>query len=517
MKHQACALLLGAALLLGVQNAAAQEATYVFSYEGFRYTQREDETVLTQTNLDEHEELIRSLGTTKEAVLASYIASGIVMEVIPDEGGQIAVRVIDAGDFADVKEMSDLTDEQKAAFLEQFEQSGMYESCAYVETTPVCVRLTSSAMYASMPVYSLKYATLHLGRLYVMEQTVVGREPNDEDDARMERLLENIRLLSSASTATPKPTLTPTATPEPTPEVENHTADVAITGDMTLDEVPAYVSEEQITLSGTTASSAEVTVTADGNELAKTTAKKDGSFSVKVKLPEEGSFEMAVASGEARAEFSIRYKMPSARLEITEPTETTFTGGNVMVRGVTEPNATVYVTGKGTSANVKANKNGAFSVRIFMDDAGTETFTLRAKADGCAQTTATITLTREWTEKEMIAQFRQKMVSVTYKELAKEPTRYAGRRFILRGKVMDFTDYDGSPCALVCMDNPATGVWQSPMYVVLQATDEVKEGDVLTFYLIGEEITLPVDAEYSDSGKEEEVPVARAVYITNNK
>ena len=162
MKRQACAVLLGAALLLGSQSAWAQEATYVFSYEGFRYTQRENETVLTQTNLDEHEDLLHDLGTTKEAVLASYIASGIVMEVIPDDGGQIAVSVTDAGSFADVKNMSDLSDERRLSFLAQFEMSGLYETCAFVDTKPECVRLTSSAMYASMPVYSLRYATLHL-------------------------------------------------------------------------------------------------------------------------------------------------------------------------------------------------------------------------------------------------------------------------------------------------------------------------------------------------------------------
>ena len=219
MKRQACAVLLGAALLLGSQSAWAQEATYVFSYEGFRYTQRENETVLTQTNLDEHEDLLHDLGTTKEAVLASYIASGIVMEVIPDDGGQIAVSVTDAGSFADVKNMSDLSDERRLSFLAQFEMSGLYETCAFVDTTPECVRLTSSAMYASMPVYSLRYATLHLGRLYMIEQTIVGREPTEKHDARMERLLEGVKLLSSVSEATPTPQATatpqPTATPEP--------------------------------------------------------------------------------------------------------------------------------------------------------------------------------------------------------------------------------------------------------------------------------------------------------------
>ena len=144
--------------------------------------------MLTQTNLGEHEALLKSLGTSSEAVLASYVASGIVMEVIPDDGGQIAVSVTDAGKFADVQDMDKMTQEQRLAFLAQFEMSGLYETCAYVDTAPACVRLTSSAMYASMPVYSLRYATLHLGKLYMIEQTIVGREPDKADDARMEQL-----------------------------------------------------------------------------------------------------------------------------------------------------------------------------------------------------------------------------------------------------------------------------------------------------------------------------------------
>ena len=124
MKKRAMALLLCAALLLGTA-ALAQEATYVFPYEGFRYTQKEGETVLTQTNLHEHEELIASLGTTSEAILASYVASGIVMEVIPEDGGQIAVSVVSAGAFADVQDMAELSDERLSAFAAQFENSGL--------------------------------------------------------------------------------------------------------------------------------------------------------------------------------------------------------------------------------------------------------------------------------------------------------------------------------------------------------------------------------------------------------
>ena len=132
MKQQVCALLCAALLAMGA-GALAQTATYVFPYEGFRYTQREDETVLTQTNLSEHEELLKSLGTSSEAVLASYVASGIVMEVIPNDGGQIAVSVTDAGKFGDVKDMDELTQEQRLSFLAQFEMSGLYETCGLLE------------------------------------------------------------------------------------------------------------------------------------------------------------------------------------------------------------------------------------------------------------------------------------------------------------------------------------------------------------------------------------------------
>ena len=46
---------------------------------------------------------------------------------------------------------------------------------------------------------------------------------------------------------------------------------------------------------------------------------------------------------------------------------------------------------------------------------------------------------------------------------------------------------------------------------------EAQAGDVLTFYLVGEAITLPADGAYTKSGAEQDVPVASAVYVTKNK
>ena len=515
MKKRVMALLLGAMALLGA-GAAAQEATYVFPYEGFRYTQRENETVLTQTNLHEHEELIASLGTTKDAILASYMASGIVMEVIPADGGQIAVSVADAGDFSDVQRMEEITDERLAAFRALFEENGLYETVELTDTTPVCVRLTSSAMYASMPVYSLRYATLHLGRLYMITQTIVGRTPESADDARIAEVLSGMKLLSAASEPTPVPTPVPTATPEPTPVPTPGVAEVlAQSGVMEISGVPAYTNDPVITVSGVTDPSAEVRVTVDERTLGSTTAKRDGSFSLKVTLPEQGEQTLAVMTDTAEAMLSVTYEMPMAKLLITAPESATFMGDHVMVRGQTEPEATVYISGKGMNTNVKANRNGDFSIRVFIEDEATETFVLRTKIRGYQENQTEITLTREYTLREGVAAFRKKMQAVEYDDLAKAPERYAGKRFMLRGRVMGFTDYDGRACALVCVDNPTAGRWYDPVWVVLDGGEELAEGHIATFYLTGEGLTLPADGVYTREGWTKEAPVAAAKYVTD--
>jgi len=513
MKKRATALLLGMMLLLGAC-AAAQETTYVFPYEGFRYTQKENETVLTQTNLHEHEEMIAALGTTREAILASYMASGIVMEVIPQGAGQIAVSVTDAGEFADVKKMEKISDERLAQFKALFEESGLYETVELTQTEPVCVRMTSSAMYASMPVYSLRYAMLHLGRMYMITQTIVGRAPEAEDDARMAEVLSGMKLLSTVSDPTPVPTPVPTPTPEPTPVPTPGVAElIAGEGLMEISGVPAYTNDAAITINGKTDPGAEVRAAVGEKNLGKATAKKDGSFTLKVTLPEEGEQTLAVMSDTAEAMLSVTYEQPMARFVITAPQEAVFSGEHVMVRGETEPNATVYIEGKGMSTNVKANKNGDFSIRVFIADESTQTFALRVKAKGYKENRTQITLTREFTLREGIADFRKKMQSVEYAALAKNVEKYADKQFMFRGRVEAFTDFDGRACALVCVSNVAVGEWKDPVWVVLDGEEGLSEGCIATFYLMGEGLTLPAGSMYTRDGVETEAPVAEAVYV----
>lgn len=517
MKHLASALLL-MLCLLPAQGTLAEQTTYVFPYEGFRYTQKENETVLTQTNLDEHAELIAALDTTKDAVLASYIASGIVMEVIPDDGGQISVGVVSAGAYADVQSMDDLSEEQLSAFADQFAGSGLYESCELTETSPACVRMTSSAMYGSMPVYTLRYATLHLGRLYMLTQTIVGRAPEASDDARMEQVLSGMMLLQTASDPTPQPTPMPTATPAPTPVPTPGVAEViASEGELTVEGVPSYTNDANLSISGVAQASASVRVAVGDQTLGATTAKKDGAYAIRVTLPQEGELTLAVMTDTAEQMLAVRYEMPYAPLEILEPLDTTFTGTNVMIKGVTEPGATVYLTGKGSNTNIKAAKNGSFSLRAYIDDDSTEVFTVRVKAEGFKETQVSLALTREYTEREGIALFRNKMIALEYEQLLGDPQKYADKQFVFRGRVMEFADYNGTPCALICVSNPGTGVYRDPIWVVLGEGMEVAEGNWATFYMVGLGQTLPADGQYTLEGAGIEAPVTQAVYCVDIK
>ena len=517
MKRRAAACL--AAVLLMMSSAAfAAQSTYVFPYEGLRYNQQAGETVLTQTNLHEHEALIASLGTTKDAILASYMAAGVVLEVIPDEGGQISVSVADAGDFAHVNSMDELGDEELAAFAAQFENSGLYESVELTQTKPVCVRMESSAMYGTMPVYTVRYATLHLGRLCMLTQTIVDRVPSAQDDDRMEKVLSGIRFLSTVTQPTPTPTPAPTATPEPTPVPTPGVAQViAGEGEMTVEGVPAYTNNATLNISGTTGASKDVTVRVGDKTLGKTTAKKDGTFALRVTLPEAGDLTLAVMTDDAEQMLSVRYELPVAPLEITAPEETTFTGTNIVLRGTTAANATVFIEADGYKTNVKANGNGAWSARLYFDNEGTQTYTVRTKPSGYAEAKVQVTLTRELTEKEWIAAFRVKVIDPAYDDVAANVAQYAGKQFIERGKVMEFADYDGTPCALICTNNPAKGIWTEPVWVIMGDVTEIKAEDIVSVYLVCEGLSLPADAAYYKDSVEREAPVMRLMHWTMNK
>lgn len=516
---RSCLPILLCLLLIGLAAAAAEDAkTLVFRGAGLRYEVREGETVLTPSNLSRHEAFLSQLGTDAETVGAYYAASGIVMEVYPEGGGQISVSVTDASPLTDAAEVFQLSEEEREALLARFGESGLYDSAEWSHQAENWLRLSSLATYGGLPVQQIRYVTLHLSRLYTVTGTIAGRDAEAEDEEEILRVIRNLVLLSAIVTPTPQPT--PQATlpreAETTPSPEPAPVRV-LSGELTLSPIPSVVDEEEVAIAGTARPGEAVTVSEGGAPLGVTAADEDGSFALRAPISGEGAHTLSISSGDAEAVVEVRYQLPPAKLTITEPENPVFTGERILIRGVTEPNATVYATGEKTSANVKANKNGVFTVPIFMNQPGTNTYTLRVRVRGKSETERQVTLTRVMTEREELADFKSRQIALSYADLAANPASFAGRNFVFRGKVMAFTDLDGSPAALVCVTNQRTGVWQDPLYAVLKVGDAIEEGEVYTFYLVGEGLTLPVDGRYTADGEPAEAPVADVFRYTTGR
>ena len=128
-----------------------------------------------------------------------------------------------------------------------------------------------------------------------------------------------------------------------------------------------------------------------------------------------------------------------------------------------------------------------------------------------------MTVTRVFTEREGLARFREKLIGVAYNSLTRDPQKFVGKNFSFRGKVMEFADYNGSPCALVCVNNVSVGVWNQPMWIILTGDEAIAEDNVATFYMTSEGLTLPAAGEYTEGGQEAEAPVVRAKFVTEIK
>lgn len=500
--------------------ALADDApTYVFPFDGVRYTATADETVLTQENLAEHAEFLAAQGTAPETVKAGFAASQTVLESYTD-AGQVSLSVGESPDFRLDVNVARMDEARRDAFLASFADSGLYEQAAWADEGGEYVRLVNSALYGDVPVYFLHYVTLRHGQLYRYTATAAAREITESDDAAVRAVIEKIeylgQLATPAPTPSPTPIPTPTPTPRPTPGVATLTGE---TQGLTLlvDDVPAWIDEPEITVTGTTLKDARVTVTVNGVDAARDTAARDGSFKVVAPVSEEGDLTIGVRSflkGQETAEkfYAVKREMRALSITITEPTgivesETSY------IRGVTEPKATVYISGD-ESTNVKANAEGAFNIKVRHTREGEYNYTITAKRDGYGDGVLDFTLTRRLSYQEQFTAFRngaKDIKDITYERLQTETEAQKDKHISLRGKIGAFSDYEGMPCLMIYSANPGTGIWANPVWVLCEEILSFEEGDIITVLGVVEGTLLPyTDAE----GVESQLPVVRMKYYS---
>ena len=503
-----CVLLLLAYLVPAF--AAEGDAVFLFPFEGFRFEAPQGARVLTQHNLGEHAGFLAGLGTDEAAVLAAMQSTNAIMEVFPAEGGQIELTMAGAEGITD-RASPRIDDQVRNALLVAYVNMPRYREVAFSEEQPGWLRMVFSTQQGGLPVFTLRYITVAHGQQYLLSSVLIGREPEEADDAQVLDVIRRISFLVAPATPmptpTPGPTAVPTFTPRPTPGTAEQPRQVS-DGELLLqvDPPPAWTDRAGLTITGMVDPKARVYMLLNGQSLGEARVRPNGAFSVSGTLPQNGDYEVTIEArirGGATASqtYSVRMEAPKLWLHITEPTEIV-TRGDGMVKGKTEPGARVDIRGAMTG-NVRANTKGDFSFRVKLPREGLYTYDLTVSLRGYDPYQTSFTLVREFTRKEALDAFRKALVPVDYTRLLRDPQAFVGKRASYRVRVAAIGDMDGRPCLLLQVRQKSG--WAQPMWALCEGAPPYGVGDTFLAYVQFNGQTAP----YTDSdGSTTMVPVA---------
>ena len=511
-----CALLLAACLVPAI--AAEGDPVFLFPFEGFRFEAPQTARVLTQHNLSEHADFLAGLGTDEAAVLAAMQSGSAIMEVFPAEGGQIGLTLAEAERIA-TGFSSQMDEGTRAALLAAYAGMPRYHEVAYSAERPDWLRMVFSTQQGGMPVFTLRYITVAHGQQYLLSSVLIGRVPEEADDAQVLDVIDRISFLvapaTPAPTPTPEPTPTPTFTPRPTPGVAEQLRQEPEEGLLlSVDPPPAWTELSTLTVTGQVEPGASVRMLLGGQQIAEGRVRTNGAFSITGTLPGNGDYEVTIEArmrgGKTASEtYTVRMEAPKLWLQVSEPTEPVFRPEG-MVKGKTEPGARIDIQGGGMSANVRANERGDFSFRVKLPTEGTYTYVLTASLKGHEAYESSHTVVREFTNKEALDAFRKSLIRVDYSRLLKDPEAYSGKRASYRARVTAIGDMDGKPCLLL-HTQLESGRWIQPIWALWEGTPPYAVGQVFLAYVQFNGQMMP----YTNAdGVQTDVPVAELRFHT---
>lgn len=512
-----CVLLLAASLAPAY--AAEGGAVFLFPYEGFRFEAPQGAQVLTQYNLSEHAAFLGGLGTDEAAMLAAMRSANTIMTVFPAVGGQLELTLAGAEGIA-TGSSPRMDDATRAALLAAYEGMPRYQDVAFSTERPDWLRLVFSSQQGGMPVFVLRYITVAHGHQYLLSSVLIGREPEEADDAQALDIVDRISFLEATTTPvptpTPQPTPMPTFTPKPTPGIAErlrHKTDRDV--NLTVDTPPAWIGDLSLTITGTVNPQATVQLLLNGEHLSDGKVLPSGGFTVTGTLTQTGdckvTVEAKIPGGKTASEtYAVRREPPQLWLYVTEPTEP-ITRGDTMVRGKTEPDARIDIRGTGLMANVRANGKGDFSFRVKLPNEGPEVLTLTASLKGYTSYETTYTVTRLFSRQEALNAFRKSLIAIDYNRLLRDPEAYAGKRAGYRSRLDAIGDMDGVPCVLL-QTRQQRNNWDQPIWALCEDAPTQAVGDTFLAYVQYTGKT----ARYTDAdGVTTNVPVAELRFYSD--
>ena len=414
--------------------------------------------VLTQGNLDDHPELIASIGKTKEELLADWKERGVQLQAWNEKMDVcLEVTVVQDDDSRQYYDLEQQPKSVRTEFLRHLRSSGHYASMGYtmlipgrVIKEPAWKKHTNGGNFImfeykrTVDDQSWRGVVRHAirnGYTILLDYQVFNRLPIKRDD-------DNLRKIANTVTFTKvDPVPGGQSGQSSTDDGQEQVVTAPATNGLLTVTVqpPAETADGIFTVEGTTTPGGHIIGVAmhwsSANESAirfETDASaKTGNFKVKFVLPEEGVWQTTLnleVNGQITSEAILRgtvYSKSTIPIALSSQVPAELHADELVVSGVTESAVTIQciVTHDGQETvmkPVRTNRTGKFSFKIPTVSEGAYEVVLAMQKKGFSNRREKYTTNRVITAQDTMDRTATKAIHPAYATLARNPDKYVG-------------------------------------------------------------------------------------------
>lgn len=257
-------------------------------------------------------------------------------------------------------------------------------------------------------------------------------------------------------------------------------------------EPPEETNQASFSLEGTAAPGVKLTGVVMGlnyptpivNEV---TVGSNGKFKMDVTLPKQGVYLMTV-TGENQGEdvvelaYPVTYSSTLLPVNIQGTVPTVLENDTLTIAGTTEPYADIQVFLNAEPLQTKrASSKGAFSLKFELEEEGQYEITLIVSRKNLADRRITYSVTRKWSEEDMLNQFKKTAVKPGYSTLISKMEGYEGRVMGYKAYFISASESGGEWMIQMALTRKK-GVYSDLILVTSKEEPELTEGQRVMMY-----------------------------------
>jgi len=410
---------------------------------------------LTPDNVASNEDWLQSRNTSSETVANDMLARGVLLQCWSTDGDQCfeltAVQTDQTSNIFDVNEQSSsvraqyrLSHYPDNAFIDQ----GFEFSSADWKNTASGRFLVLRYIKRNNGVLDHRgfmRRTIRNGYEITLDMQVYGRSPTNKDNTALNKLWETFQFIEV----------------KPLPAAAS--AKINITS-----APPAETNEADFTLEGTAADGVTFSTVVMGLNyptpmLTETEVGASGKFKIPIKLPKEGVFMVTVTAdlnGEDVMElaYPVTYQRTLLTVNVTSAVPEQITTDTFTILGTSTPGAQIQIfVNDELVDHKKVTTAGRFKVELDTKEEATYAIVLAFSKTGLADRRLNYTVTRKWSETDMVRQLQAEAIKPGYATLVSKIDGYDGRIMGYKCYVVDITQAGNDWIIKLALAKKATG------------------------------------------------------------